>query len=408
VFDPTRLRAEFPILQQEINGRRLVYLDSAASSQRPRAVVDAMRRYYEHDHANVHRGVHLLAERATRAYEESRARVAKFIGAPDPATVIWTRNATEALNLVAHTWGRSQLREGDEILLTVMEHHSNLVPWQMLAAERGIVLRHIPLTPDYRLDKKRLDDLLTARTRLVCVSLMSNVLGTINPVAEIAAAAHAAGAKIVVDAAQAAPHIPIDVAALGCDFLAFSGHKMLGPTGIGVLYGKRELLEAMPPFLGGGEMISQVRLDGFTPNVIPHKFEAGTPSIAEAVGLAAAMDYLDALGMDAVAAHEREITAHTLRRLREIPGLRILGPETERGSAVSFVMDGVHPHDVATVLDREGVAVRAGHHCTMPLHDVLGVPASTRASFYIYNDHEDVDRLLEALERARKIFGVTA
>ena len=404
MFDPERIRDDFPILHQTVRGRRLIYLDSAASAQKPVAVLNAMRSFYESDYANVHRGVHRLAARATDAYESARNRVASFVGAP-PRALVFTRNATEAINLVAHSWGRSRLRAGDEIVLSVMEHHSNLVPWHLLAEERGVVLRYVPLTGDYRLDLDAFEKLITPRTRMVCVSHMSNTLGTINPIAQIAERAHAAGAVLLVDGAQAAPQIALDMGDLDCDFYAFSGHKMLGPSGIGALYAKPEHLEAMPPFLGGGEMIREVRLEGSTYAAPPHRFEAGTPAIAEAVGFGAAAGYLEALGMDDVHAHERERVAYAVAGLKGVPGVRLLGPETERGGAVSFVVEGIHPHDLATILDTEGVAVRAGHHCTMPLHHALGIPASLRASFYLYNTREDADRLLEALDRARGIFG---
>jgi cysteine desulfurase/selenocysteine lyase len=404
MIDAERIRDDFPILRQTINGKRLVYLDSAASSQKPIPVLDAMRTFYENDYANVHRGVHRLATRATEAYESARCEVAGFVGAR-PESLVFTRNATEAINLVAHSWGRSRLTAGDEIILTVMEHHSNLVPWHLLASDHGVVLRHIPITEDFRLDLDAFERLITPRTKMVCVAHMSNTLGTVNPVKLIADRAHAAGAVVLVDGAQAVPHMKVDMVDLDCDFYAFSAHKMVGPSGIGALYAKSEHLEAMPPFLGGGEMIAQVRLDGSTYNVPPHKFEAGTPAIAEAVGFGAAAKYLDGLGMEAVQAYEADLARFAIEALRRFPEVRILGPETDRGGAVSFTVDGIHPHDLATVLDTEGVAVRAGHHCTMPLHDLLGIPASLRASFYIYNVREDAERLIEALDRTRGMFG---
>jgi cysteine desulfurase / selenocysteine lyase len=402
-----RLRTDFPILERQVNGKRLVYLDSAATSQKPQAVLDAVDDFYRQRNANVHRGVYTLAEEATAAYEEARAKTARFIAAPSPREVIFTRSTTEAMNLVAHAWGRSNLKAGDAVVLTHMEHHANVVPWHMLAAERGIELRWIPLTPDGRLDLTELPRLLDG-AKLLGVTAVSNVLGTINDIAPLAEAAHAAGALILVDAAQAAPHLTLDVAALGADFLAFSGHKMLGPTGIGVLWARRELLEAMPPFLGGGEMISDVRLDGFTPAELPWKFEAGTPPIAEAVGLGAAIDYLRDVGMDAVRAHEVSLTSYAIASLKERHGdrFRVHGPADpeSRSGVLSFEFADVHPHDIAQVLDSEGVCVRAGHHCAKPLMRVLGVNATARASFYVYNDEDDVDALSEALTSVEKMF----
>jgi cysteine desulfurase / selenocysteine lyase len=402
-----RLRTDFPILNRQVNGKRLVYLDSAATAQKPQAVLDTLDAFYREHNANVHRGVYTLAEEATAAYEEARAKAARFIGAPSPREVIFTRSTTEAMNLVAHAWARSNLAAGDVVVLTHMEHHANVVPWHMLAAERGVELRWIPLTPDGHLDTSELQSLLDG-AKLLGVTAVSNVLGTINDVAPLAEAAHAAGALVLVDAAQAAPHLTIDVAALGADFVAFSGHKMLGPTGIGVLWARRELLEAMPPFLGGGEMITDVRLDGFTPAELPWKFEAGTPPIAEAVGLGAAIDYLRGVGMDAVRAHEVSLTTYALASLKERFGDRFrvhgpAGPE-ERSGVLSFEFAGVHPHDIAQVLDSEGVCVRAGHHCAKPLMRVLGVNATARASFYVYNDEDDVDALSDALASVEKMF----
>ncbi|MGH9067166.1 MAG: cysteine desulfurase [Acidimicrobiales bacterium] len=406
-LDVARLKADFPVLGQEVNGHRLVYLDSAASSQRPRAVLEAMDDYYETTHANVHRGVYALAEEATRRFEQARAKVARFIGAPSTRGVVFTKNVTEAINLVANTWGRRNLGPGDAVLLTEMEHHANLVPWLMLAEERGFELRFLEVGADFRLDLSRLESQLEG-VKLVGVSLMSNVLGTLNPVAAIAEAAHAQGALVLADGAQFVPHQRVDVGSLGADFLGFTGHKMLGPTGIGVLWAREELLEAMPPFLGGGEMISDVRLDGFTTNELPWKFEAGTPPIAEAVGLGAAVDYLQGLGMEAVRAHEIELTGYALERLagRHGEDLRVLGPSdpAERGGVLSLAYKGIHPHDLAQVLDQSGVCVRAGHHCAKPLMRRLGVPATARASLYLYNDTADVDALAEALGQAGKLF----
>ena len=406
VLDERRIRAAFPILSMETRpGVPLIYLDSAATSQKPEAVIEAMSTYYRRQNANVHRGVHYLAETATEAYESARQRIATFIGAASPREIIFTRNTTEAINLVAQSWGRANIGAGDVILLTEMEHHSNLVPWQMLAAERGARLEFIPVTPDGQLELSQLDTLLALGPRLVAFTQMSNVLGTINPAAEIAARARAAGALVVVDGAQSVPHLPVDVRQLGVDFLAFSAHKMCGPTGIGVLYGREPLLQAMPPFLGGGEMIKRVRLREFTANDLPHKFEAGTPAIAEAVGFGAAVDYLGGIGLSAIHEHERRVVGYALDRLAEVPGLRILGPEAERrGGVVSFSLAEAHPHDVAQLLDRRGIAVRAGHHCAMPLHEKFGLPASTRASFYLYNTTDEVDRLIEGLYAVRQIF----
>ena len=406
MYDVDRIRADFPILDVEIYpGVPLVYLDSAASSQKPAAVIAAMDEYYRQYHANVHRGVHRLSELATNAYESARSRIATFIGAPSADEIVFVGNATEAFNLVAYSWGRQHVSAGDEILLTEMEHHANIVPWQMLAQEVGAVIRYLPVREDGKLALENLGDYLTERTRLFSFTGASNVLGTINPVRELVDAAHAVGALTMVDAAQLIPHMPVDVEALGCDFLAFSSHKMCGPTGIGVLYGKRELLEAMPPFMGGGDMIRRVTFDGFVPNEIPWKFEAGTPRIAEAVGLGAAVDYLDSIGMEAIHAHELSITNYALELLNEIPGLSLLGPPAgARGGLASFTMQGIHPHDIAEILDKDGIAIRAGHHCAMPLHQKLGISASARASFYVHTTMEEVDKLTSALHRARTVF----
>jgi cysteine desulfurase / selenocysteine lyase len=402
---PVAVREDFPILRQRVNGHPLVYLDSAATSQKPRQVLDALLRYYEEYNANVHRGVYSIAERATAEYEAARAKVARFIGAAGPEELLFTRNVTEALNAVAYAWGRGHVGAGDEILVTEMEHHSNLVPWQLLAEERGARLRHIPFDSQGRLVLDDLEHLLTDRTRLVSLVHISNALGTVNPVARIAEAAHAAGAIVVVDGAQSTPHRPVDVRALGADFFGFTGHKMLGPMGIGGLWGRRELLEGMAPFLAGGEMIGDVWLDRATWNELPWKYEAGTPNVADAIGLGAAVDYLQRLGMDEVAAHEAEITAYAMARLREVPDLQILGPETgDRGAVVSFVLAGVHPHDVAQVLDGEGICVRAGHHCTKPLHRRVGLGASARASFYVYTVKDEIDALVAGLHKAKRLF----
>lgn len=406
-LDIAAIRADFPILDQEVHpGKRLVFLDSAASSQKPRQVIEAMRRYYEHDHANVHRGIHVLSERATAAYEDAREKVRAFINARSTKEIIFTRNTTESINLVAYSWGRANLRPGDVVVLSEMEHHSNIVPWQILAEQIGFRLRYIPITDEGLLDLDAYATLLRDEpVKLVSVMHVSNVLGTVNPVKEMSAQAHAAGALFLVDGAQSVPHLAVDVQALDVDFLAFSGHKMAGPTGIGVLYGKRALLEAMPPFLGGGEMIKKVTLEGSTWNDLPHKFEAGTPAIAQAVGLGAAADYLSALGMDNILAHEKLVVNYALDRLSEIPGLTIYGPGAEhRNGVAAFTLKDVHAHDVAQLLDAEGVAVRAGHHCAMPLHRRLGVVATARASFYVYNTRDEVDVLVEAIYNARRVF----
>lgn len=405
--DIEAIRKDFPILQREIHpGKQLVYLDSAATAQKPTRVIEAMDRYYRWSNANIHRGVHVLAEEATMLYEDARRNVAGFIGARDAREIIFTRNTTEAINLVAYSWGRANLQAGDVIILTEMEHHSNLVPWQMLAQERQVRLEFIPVTDDGLLDMEEYQKLLMLAPKLVAFTQMSNVLGTINPAGEIIRLAHDAGAITLVDGAQSVPHIPVNVVDLDVDFLAFSAHKMCGPMGSGVLYGKTALLEKMPPFLGGGDMIRKVMLRSYAPNSIPHKFEAGTPAVAEAVGLSAAVDYLNSIGMDAIAAHEHEIVSYALEQLNQIPGVRILGPDADRkGGVVSFTMDIAHPHDVAQILDRHGIAVRAGHHCAMPLHDRYQIPATTRASFYIYSTREEVDHLVQGLEQVKAIFG---
>ena len=403
---PAALRDDFPILGQQVHGDRpLIYLDSAASTQRPRQVLDSLRRLYEHDYANVHRGIHVLSERATDQYETARDRMRQFLGAEHFEEIIFTSGTTAAINLVARSWGDANVRAGDEILVTEMEHHSNLVPWHQLAARTGASVRAIPITDDGLLRLKTLDDLLTARTKLVAISHVSNVLGTINPVQEIARRAHEAGAVVLVDAAQSVPHLPVNVIDLGADFLAYSGHKMVGPSGVGVLYGKRELLSEMPPFMGGGSMIREVFIDRFTAADLPARFEAGTPPIAPAIGLAAAVDYLEAIGLEAIHAHEQALARYAYGRLAEIEGIRILGPAPElRAGLVAFAVDGIHAHDVAQVLDYHGIAVRPGHHCTMPLHARLGVSASTRASFYLYNQPHEVDALAAAIEAVKSKF----
>ncbi len=406
-LDVATVRKDFPILDREVGGRRLVYLDSAASSQKPRSVLWAMEEYYEARHANVHRGVYALAEEATGVYEGARRTVGRFIGARSPREVVFTKNATEAINLVAHSWGRHRLGDGKAVLLTEMEHHSNFVPWLMLREERGVELRFLRVADDGRLDLTDLDRLLDG-VGLVAVSGCSNVLGTLNPVRQLADAAHAVGAVVLVDGAQLVPHVGTRVAELGCDFLAFSGHKMCGPTGIGVLWGREELLDSMPAFLGGGEMIRDVRLDGWLPNELPWKFEAGTPPIAEAVGLGAAVEYLESLDMATVREHEVALTAYAITTLseRHRPDITIFGPPdvADRGGVVSFAYKDIHPHDLSQVLDQVGVCVRAGHHCAKPLMRRLGVGATARASFYVYNDESDVDALSEALSSASDLF----
>jgi cysteine desulfurase/selenocysteine lyase len=407
-LDVTAIKKDFPILHQEMNGKRLVYLDSASSSQKPQQVLDAMSDLYETTYANIHRGVYSLGAETTERYEGARAKVARFIGAPSERGIVFTKNVTEALNLVAHTWGRKNLREGDAVLLTEIEHHANLVPWLMLQEERGIELRFIPMAEDYTLDLSELDRLIDG-VKLVSFTAMSNVLGTLTPIRRLADAAHAAGALCMVDGAQYVPHLPTNVTELGVDFFGFTGHKMLGPTGIGVLWAREELLEAMPAFLGGGEMIRDVRLDGWTPNEIPWKFEAGTMPIAEVIGLGAAIDYLTELGMDDVREHEVSLTGYALRTLNERFGdtITIHGPAEPamRGGVLSIAYGDVHPHDISQVLDQEGVCVRAGHHCAKPLMRRLGVGATARASLYVYNDEADIDSLADALQATTNFFG---
>jgi len=406
-LDVTHIRGDFPILNREIRpGVPVVYLDSTATSQKPVAVIEAMDDFYRRSNANIHRGVHTLAEEATALYEEAREKVAKFINAPSAKQVIFTRNATESINLVAYTWARANLKSGDLVILTEMEHHSNLVPWHIVKAERGIRLEFIPVTDEGLLDLDVYRALLDQGPKLVSFTQMSNVLGTINPAVEIIRQAHEAGAVTLVDGAQSVPHFAVDVQALDVDFMAFSAHKMVGPTGIGALYGKAKLLEEMPPFLGGGDMIKTVHLREFVPNSIPHKFEAGTSAIAEAVGFGAAVDYLTSVGMDAIAAHEHEITEYALERLEEVPGLKVFGPSAQdKGGVAAFTFDGVHPHDVAQILDQDGIAVRAGHHCAQPLHEKFGITATSRASFYLYTTKEEVDKLIEGIYKVKEIFG---
>lgn len=406
-FNLHQIRADFPILEREIKpGVKLTYLDSTATSQKPLAVINAMDEFYRRSNANIHRGVHTLAEESTALYEHAREKIARFINAASAKQVIYTRNATESINLVAHAWARANLKAGDLVILTEMEHHSNIVPWHILQAERGIRLEFITVTENGLLNLDSYRQLLEQGPKLVSFTQMSNVLGTINPAKEIIALAHQAGAVTLVDGAQSVPHFPVDVQDLDVDFLAFSAHKMLGPTGIGILYGKTALLEAMPPFMGGGDMIKEVKLRSFRPNDLPYKFEAGTPAIAEAVGFGAACDYLTNIGMDAIAAHEHEITEYALERLEEIPGVTLFGPAAhQKGGVAAFTLDCAHPHDVAQILDTEGVAIRAGHHCAQPLHEKFNIPATSRASFYLYSAKEEVDRLVDGIYKVKKYFG---
>lgn len=406
MIDVEAVRRDFPILERRVHGRPLVYLDNAATTQKPRAVIDALSQYYERSNANIHRGLHALAEEATAAYENTRAKAAGFVNAPSPETIVFTRNTTESINLVACAWGRKRLRPGDEIVLTVMEHHSNLIPWQLLAKETGARLHFIDIDDEGRLRRDDIERLIGERTRLVAFTHMSNVLGTINPAREIIARAHRSGALALVDGAQSVPHMPVDVQEMDCDFLAFSSHKMLGPTGVGVLYAKRELLEEMEPFLGGGEMISRVSLEDASWNEVPWKFEAGTPNIGGVIALGAAIDYLEKLGMDSVRAHEMELGRYALEALARIPGVTVYGPKNAdgRGAVVAFNYGDLHPHDIGTALDSYGIAIRAGHHCAQPLMARLGVVATARASFYIYNRTDEVDALAQGIREAARFF----
>lgn len=406
-LDRTALRAQFPALAQEVGGHPLVYLDNAATSQKPQSVLDALAAYYEDDNANVHRGIHELSRRATTAFEGARVKLAKFIGAPDSAELVWTRGTTEAINLVASSWGMDTLGDGDEILLSSLEHHSNIVPWQLVASRTGARLRYIEMDEQGRLILDYLPELLTDRTRMVAVSHISNALGTVNPIREIADQAKQVGALVLVDGAQAVPHRRVDVQELGCDFYAFSGHKMCGPTGSGGLWARRSLLESMPPYQGGGEMIRMVERDTSTWAEIPHKFEAGTPNIAGAIALGAAADFLDEVGFDAIAEHERELLSYALERLDDMGGITVYGPTDldERSGVISFTMGDAHPHDISTILDSRGIAIRAGHHCAQLVMQHFGISATARASFYLYNSTDDVDRLIEGLASVKEIFG---
>lgn len=403
-FDWAALREDFPILREQAHGHPLIYFDSAATSQKPRHVIQALRNFYEHDNANVHRGLHTLSGRATDAYEHARQRVAEYIGATNSDEIIFTRGTTESINLVAQTWGEKFIREGDVILLTVMEHHSNLVPWQLLAERKGARLRFLPVRDDGTLDVDQLSSFLTPEVKLFAFTHISNSLGTINPVGELCAKAHGVGALTLVDAAQSAGHTPLDVQELGCDFLAFSGHKMCAPTGIGVLYGRAELLDSMPPWQGGGEMIVSVTFEKSTFKKPPHRFEAGTPNIAGAVGLGAAIDYLEAIGRPAIFEHDSELAHYAAERLTELPKTRVFGPKGERGALVGFTIDAAHPHDLTTFADQYGLAMRGGHHCNQPLMRRFGISGTTRASFYFYNTMEEIDRMIEILHSAVRFF----
>lgn len=404
ILDADTIRKDFPIFETKMHGRPLTYLDSAASAQKPRVVIDRISDFYASRYANIHRGVYQLSAEATLEYEAVRTRVADFIGAPDAREVIFVRNATEAINLVARTWGEEEIGSGDEIVITTMEHHANIVPWQMLAQRRGAILRVAKISDEGVLDIDHLVSLLGPRTRLLAFTAVSNALGTINPVAELTTIARERGITSLVDGAQAVPHQPVDVAALGCDFYVFSGHKVFGPTGAGVLYGRLPVLESMPPFLGGGDMIESVSFEGTRFAQVPQKFEAGTPDIASVIGFGAAIDYLETIGMDRIADHERSLLVYATERLGEIPGLRIIGTAKEKAAVISFVLEDVHPHDIGTILDGEGIAIRAGHHCAQPLMNRMGVPATARASFSIYNTREDVDRLVAALHKTWELF----
>ena len=402
--DIAALRAEFPALRQLVHGRPLIYLDSAASSQTPRPVIDALLEYYEKDRANVHRGVHQLSQRATDRYESARQRLQLFLNAAEPEEIIWTRGATESINLVAASWGGRHVGPGDDVIISAMEHHSNIVPWQILCQEKGARLRVVPMNQAGELRMAEFDNLLSQRTRIVAVTQVSNALGTVNPVQEIAAKAHAAGALCLVDGAQAVPHMPVDVQALDCDFFALSGHKMCGPTGIGALYARRALLEEMPPYQSGGDMISSVSFDKTVYNDLPYRFEAGTPMIAGAIGMGAAVDYLDRIGMDRIAAYEAELLAYGSAKLNAIPGLRPIGTAGDKAGVLSFAVEGIHPADLGTILDRQGIALRVGHHCAEPVMQFYGVSATTRASLAFYNNRADFDALADAIRTAKEIF----
>jgi cysteine desulfurase/selenocysteine lyase len=403
-FDVARVRADFPILREQIHGKPLVYLDNANTTQKPTPVLDALQHYYEHDNANIHRATHLLSERATKAYEGARERVRQFVNARETAEIVYTRGTTDGLNLIANSFARPRLKPGDEVLVSWMEHHSNIVPWQIICEQTGAMLKVVPITEDGALRLEEFDRLLSDRTKLVSIVHMSNALGTINPIETIIAKAHARGIPVAVDGAQAAPHLPVDVQALDCDFYAFSGHKMYGPTGIGALYGKKALLESMPPYQGGGDMIASVTFEKTTYNAVPYKFEAGTPNIAGVVGFGAAVEYLRQFDMAAVAAHEHDLLTHATEALEAIPDVKVIGKAPRKAGVLSFVLDGVHPHDIGTILDREGVAIRTGQHCAQPVMDRYGVPATARASFAIYNTHDEIDIFARAVRKVKELF----
>jgi cysteine desulfurase / selenocysteine lyase len=403
-FDVHKVRADFPILARKIHNKPLVYLDNAATTQKPQAVIDALIYYYTAQNSNIHRGVHTLSEEATASYEESRATVQRFLNAADPREIIFVRGATEGINLVAQTWGRANIRSGDEIVISAMEHHSNIVPWQILCEQQGASLRVAPVNDAGELLLDEFEKLLGPKTKLVAMSHVSNALGTVNPVRKIVEAARRVNARVLLDGAQAVPHMPVDVRAIDCDFYAFSGHKIYGPTGIGILYGKTELLEAMPPYQGGGDMISSVTFEKTLYNRLPYKFEAGTPHVSGAIGLGAALDYVNSVGLDRIARHEKQVLAYGTRRLLEIPGLRLIGTAKEKEGILSFVLEGIHPHDVGTILDQEGIAIRTGHHCAQPLMERFGVPATARASLGLYNTVEEMDALVRGIEKVREVF----
>jgi len=404
-YDVERIRADFPILHQKVHGHPLVYLDNAATSQKPRQVIDAIVRYYERDNANIHRGVHYLSEKATQDYERARKTVQEFINADDSREIIFVRSTTEAINLVAQTYARQNLKPGDEVLITAMEHHSDIVPWQMICGEKQAKLQVAPINEDGDLILEEFERLLSPRTKLVAVAHLSNALGTINPLRQIIDLAHAKGIPVLVDGAQAAPRLPVDVRELGCDFYAFSGHKIYGPTGIGVLYGKLPLLEAMPPYQGGGDMISSVAFEHTVYNKVPHKFEAGTPDISGPIGLRAALEYINRLGIENIERHEHELLEYATKRVSALPGIKLIGTAKEKAGVLSFVMEGVHPHDVGTILDQQGIAIRTGHHCAQPVMQRFGVPATARASFGLYNTKEEIDALVSGIKKVQEVFG---
>ncbi|MGA2990800.1 MAG: cysteine desulfurase [Candidatus Korobacteraceae bacterium] len=403
-FDVERLRADFPILQRKIRGKKLVYLDNAATSQKPAVVIDALRRYYEEENSNIHRGVHFLSEQATSEYEAARTAIQHFLHAADASEIVFVRSATEGINLVAQSYGRANARAGDEVLITAMEHHSNIVPWQMLCEEKGAKLRVVPIADSGELVWEEFEKLLGPRTLILAVTHVSNALGTVNPVARMVELAHRHGVPVLVDGAQSAPHLAVDVQALDCDFYVFSGHKVYGPTGIGVLYGKAALLDAMPPYQGGGDMISSVTFEKTTYNKLPYKFEAGTPNIAGAIGLGCAINYLNSVGIEKVAAHERKLLAHATQAVEAIPDVRVIGTAREKAGVLSFVMENIHPHDIGTILDEQGIAIRTGHHCAQPVMQRFSIPATARASFGLYNTEEEVDALAAGLQKVREVF----